>query len=495
MLDTVQHEPCHNFAVTIQIASLPAVIERIRAVVGTQGLLTDPRDVEPFAADWRGIYRGTTPAVIRPATARELAEVVRVCAEARLPMVPQGGNTGQCNGAVPRTGGGEFVISLARLNRILDVDALNNTITAQAGCVLATIQAAAADAGRLFPLSLGAEGSCQIGGNLSTNAGGANVLRYGNARDLVLGLEVVLPDGRIWDGLRSLRKDNTGYDLKHLFIGAEGTLGIITAAVLKLFPRPSATVTAFAAVAAPGDALELLARLRHKCGDRVSAFELFSRRCLDLVLRNMPGTRDPLAERHAWYVLIELGDTRTGGALREDVEAALADAAAAKLVADAVLAESGAQREQLWKLREAIPLASRADARMVYRHDISVAVSRVPAFIAAAQAALEQAFPGIEVICFGHLGDGNLHYNAFVPGRLRADSAARDAQDVAEVVYGVLQAFGGSFSAEHGIGLAKVAQLARYKNPVELELMHALKRTLDPWNLMNPGKVLAREEG
>jgi FAD/FMN-containing dehydrogenase len=471
-----------------------SVIERIAAVVGTQGLLTDPEDVEPFAADWRGIYRGATPAVIRPASVEELAAVIRICSEARTPVVPQGGNTGQSNGAVPRAGGRDLVLSLGRLNRILEVDALNNTITVQAGCVLAAIQQAAADAGRLFPLSLGAEGSCQIGGNLSTNAGGTNVLRYGNARDLVLGLEVVLPDGRIWDGLRSLRKDNTGYDLKHLFIGAEGTLGVITAAVLKLFPRPATTVIAWTAMAHPDQALELLALLRQQCGDSVSAFEVISRRCLDLVLRNMPGTRDPLAEPHEWYVLMELGDARAGDALRHDLEAALAAAADATLVADAVIAESTAQGEQLWKLRESIPLASRADARMVYRHDIAVAVSRVPAFIGAAQAALEQRFPGVEVICFGHLGDGNLHYNAFVPGRLRADPAARDAQDVAEVVYDILPRFGGSFSAEHGIGLAKVAQLARYKSPVELELMRTLKRTLDPGNIMNPGKVLMNAE-
>lgn len=472
------------------ITNLSTVIERIAAAVGAQGLLTDPREVEPFAADWRGIYRGATPAVIRPASVEELAAVMRICFEARTPVVPQGGNTGQCNGAIPRAGGGDLVLSLARLNRILEVDALNSTITVQAGCILAAIQQAAAEVGRLFPLSLGAEGSCQIGGNLSTNAGGANVLRYGNARDLVLGIEVVLPDGRVWDGLRSLRKDNTGYDLKHLFIGAEGTLGIITAAVLKLFPRPATSVIAWVATPGPDQALELLALLRQRCGESVSAFEVISRRCLDLVLRNMPGTRDPLPRPHAWYVLAELGDVRAGDALRHDLEAALAAAADATLIADAVIAESTAQGEQLWKLRDAIPLASRADVRMVYRHDISVAVSRVPAFIAAAQAALEQQFPGIEVICFGHLGDGNLHYNAFVPGRLRADPAAQDAQDVAQLVYGMLQRFGGSFSAEHGIGLAKVAQLARYKSPVELELMRTLKRTLDPANIMNPGKVL-----
>ena len=469
----------------------PSVIDRIAAVVGPQGLLTASPDIEAYAADWRGLHRGATPAVVRPATVEQVATVVRICAETRTPLVPQGGNTGQSSGAVPRAGGSDLIVSLGRLNRILDLDPLNNTITVQAGCVLAAIQQAAADAARLFPLSLGAEGSCQIGGNLSTNAGGSNVLRYGNTRDLVLGLEVVLPDGRIWNGLRALRKDNTGYDLKHLFIGAEGTLGIITAAVLKLFPRPSATATAWVAVPSPHEALKLLSLLRQGCGDTLTAFECISRRCLELVLHHLPGARDPLPQPHGWYVLIELDDARAGDALRVDVENALATAVATKLIADAVIADSGARRRALWALREGIPLAARADPRMVYRHDISVPVSSVPAFITAAQSALERGFPGIEVICFGHLGDGNLHYNAFVPGRLRAEPAAREAHDVAEVVYGIVQRFGGSFSAEHGIGMAKVAHLARYKSAVELELMRTLKGTLDPAGIMNPGKVLA----
>ena len=468
-----------------------SVIDRIAAIVGPHGLLTDPADIEAYAADWRGLHRGTTPAVVRPGTVEDVAAVMRICAETRTPVVPQGGNTGQCNGAVPRAGGGDLVVSLARLNRILELDALNNTITVQAGCILATIQQAAADADRLFPLSLGAEASCQIGGNLSTNAGGSNVLRYGNTRDLVLGLEVVLPDGRVWNGLRGLRKDNTGYDLKHLFIGAEGTLGIITAAVLKLFPRPRATVTAWLGLPSPRAALEVLSLLRRHCGDTLTAFECLSRRCLELVLHHIPGTRDPLAQRHDWHALIELDDARAAGALRSDVEIALAAAAETALIADAVIADSGARRQALWSLREGIPLASRADPRMVYRHDISVPVSRVPEFIAAAQAALEGRIPGIEVICFGHLGDGNLHYNALVPGRLRSDPAARDAHDVADIVYGEVQRFGGSFSAEHGIGMAKVAHLARYKGAVELELMRTLKGTLDPHHIMNPGKVLA----
>ena len=395
-----------------------------------------------------------------------------------------------CGASVPHAEGAEIVLSLGRMNRILEVDALNNTIGVEAGCILANIQQAARDAGRLFPLSLGAEGSCQIGGNLSTNAGGVNVLRYGNTRDLVLGLQVVLPDGRLWDGLRGLRKDNTGYDLKQVFIGAEGTLGIITAAVLKLFPLPRSTTTAWASVPSPEAALELLALLRQHCGDRVTAFELISRNCLELVLRHIPGTRDPLPAPHDWYVLTDLGDAREGGAIRAELEQALAAAMERGLVSDAAIAESQSQGQGLWRLRETIPEAARADPGMLYRHDIAVAVSRVPAFIGEAQAEVQARFPGIKVICFGHLGDGNLHYNAFVPGRLREDAAAREAHDVTQVVYDIVGRYHGSFSAEHGIGQSKLAEMARYKGGVELEMMRALKATFDPLNIMNPGKVL-----
>ena len=478
----------YNHAPDIMTAH--TLIERIAAIVGPQGLITDPHDMEPYVVDWRGYHRGVTPAVIRPANTAQVAAVVKLCAETATPLVPQGGNTGMCGASVPHASGTELVLSLARMNRILEVDALNNTLTVEAGCVLANIQQAAADADRLFPLSLGAEGSCQIGGNLATNAGGVNVLRYGNARDLVLGLEVVLPDGRIWNGLRGLRKDNTGYDLKHLFVGAEGTLGIITAAVLKLFPRPKSAATAWMSVPHPEAALELLSVLRQHCGDRITAFELISRNCLDLVLRHIPDTRDPLAAAHAWYVLTELSDSREGDALREELEQTLAAAMDLGLVTDAVIASNETQAQALWRMREDIPEASRAEPGMLYRHDIAVAVSRVPAFISEAQAALRQRFPGIDIICFGHLGDGNLHYNAFVAGRNRSDAAARDAHDVTEVVYDLVQRYQGSFSAEHGIGLFKVDDLKRYKSAVEVELMRTLKRALDPRNLMNPGKVL-----
>lgn len=466
------------------------LIERLRAIVGSGGVLTEPAEVEPFILDWRGVYRGTTPAVVRPANAQEIAAVVKLCAETRTAIVPQGGNTGMCMAAVPRAERGEIVLSVTRLNRIRDVDPLNNTLTAEAGVVLAHIQQAASEADRLFPLSLGAEGSCTIGGNLSTNAGGVNVLRYGNTRDLVLGLEVVLPDGRIWNGLRALRKDNTGYDLKHLFVGAEGTLGVITAAVLKLFPKPSATALAWAAVPGPEAALELLAAIRRHCGDRINAFELISRNCVELVARHIPGIRDPLPEPHEWYVLTELADSQPGDVLRAELEGALGQAMESGLVTDVTLADSGARAAAIWRIRESIPEAARNEPGMLYRHDIAVAVSSIPAFIKEAGAALESRFPGAQVICFGHLGDGNLHYNAFVPGRARSDPAAREASDVTQLVYDIVERYGGSFSAEHGVGLAKVEELKRYKSAVELDLMRSVKRALDPQSLMNPGKVL-----
>ena len=467
-----------------------SLLERIVGIVGPQGLVTEPAELEPYVVDWRGIFRGSALAAVRPASTAEVAAVVRLCADTRTAIIPQGGNTGMCGAATPHPGAAEIVLSLARMNRIIEVDPLDNTMTVEAGCILANIQQAAADVDRLFPLSLGAEGSCQIGGNLSTNAGGVNVLRYGNTRDLVLGLEVVLPDGSVWNGMRALRKDNTGYDLKQLFIGAEGTLGVITGAVLKLFPRPATTATTWTAVPHPEAALELLALLRRHCGERLTAFELISRNCLDLVLQHIPGTRDPLPRPHDWYVLAELSDSRTGDTLRGELEGALEAALQSKLVTDVVLGESEAQSRALWRLRETIPEAARGEAGMLYRHDISVAVSRIPSFIREARVALLERFPGSNIICFGHLGDGNLHYNAFIPGRQRADAAAREASDVTTLIYDVVHRYEGSFSAEHGVGLAKLADMVRYKSPVELELMATLKRTLDPHGIMNPGKVL-----
>ncbi len=465
------------------------LLPRLGAIVGPRGLLTEPGDMSPYLTDWRGLYEGRAVAIARPASTDEVSAIVSLCAETCTPIVPQGGNTGMCGAATPDASGRAIVVALGRMNRIVELDALNNTVTVEAGCILAHIQQAAADADRLFPLSLGAEGSCQIGGNLSTNAGGINVLRYGNTRDLVLGLEVVLADGRVCNSLRGLRKDNTGYDLKHLFIGAEGTLGIITRAVLKLFPRPCGSITALASIPSAEAAVELLALLRRHCGDRISAFELISRNCLEMVLRQIPGTRDPLPQARPWYVLAELSDMRARSALRDEFEQALAEGIKREFVSDAAVAENQAQAEAFWRLRESIPEAARVEG-LVYRHDISVAVSRIPDFIATASAALEKHFPGVHIICFGHLGDGNLHFNAFVPGRERTEARARAATDVNRIVHDIVYQFGGSVSAEHGIGQSKREELRNYKSEVELELMRTLKQALDPHNLMNPGKVL-----
>ncbi len=470
-------------------APAASLLARLEAAVGRPGLITDARDMEPYVVDWRGYYRGAAPAVVRPASTAEVAEVVKICAEARTGIVPQGGNTGMAGGATPSAGGDQIVLCLSRMNRIVGLDVLNNTVTVEAGCILANIQQAAQEADRLFPLSLGAEGSCQIGGNLSTNAGGVNVLRYGNTRDLVLGVEAVLADGSVWNGLRGLRKDNTGYDLKQLFIGSEGTLGVITGAVLKLFPRPRAQLTAMFALADPGAAVELLARLRGACGERITAFELISRRCIELVLAHIPGTREPLSQAYPWYALTELADTADTASLRSDFERAVETAVESQLVKDAVIAENTAQARALWRIRESIPEASR-DEGLLYRHDVSVPASAIPEFISTAGAALARAYPGVRVICFGHLGDGNLHYNCFVPGRSREDPQAHAATDVNDVVHKVVRDFNGSFSAEHGIGQAKRSALAGHKTPLELEMMRMLKRTFDPRNLLNPGKVL-----
>jgi FAD/FMN-containing dehydrogenase len=447
-------------------------------LIGEKNVLVSPQDTAPYTVDWRKQFRGEAQCVLRPASTGEVAAVVALCAREGIAVVPQGGNTGLCGGSVPTGTRPEIVLSLSRLNRIREIDALNDTMTVEAGCVLAAIQQAADAAGRLFALSLAAEGSCQIGGNLSTNAGGVNVLRYGNAREQVLGLEVVLPDGRVWHGLRALRKDNTGYDLKQLFLGAEGTLGVITAAVLKLHPKPSAQVTAWIALESPARAVELLAQLRARLGERISAFELVSRRCLEAVLQHAPSVRDPLPLAHPWYVLAEFADAGEQVALAAQVEDAFTGSTS--LIADAALAASAAQSQALWRIRETIPEAQFTNVK----HDISVPVSKVPELIERAGAALEAAFPGEPVYAFGHIGDGNLHYNVGGEALL----ARRD--EVNRVVYGVLDALGGSISAEHGLGQLKREEIRRHKDALELELMRKLKQALDPRGLMNPGKVL-----
>jgi FAD/FMN-containing dehydrogenase len=449
-------------------------------IVGAGNVLTAPEDTKPYFTDWRRQYSAAAECVVRPASTREVAAVMALCAREGIAVVPQGGNTGLVGGSVPTGERREIVLSLNRMNRIRAIDVLNDTATVEAGCVLAAVQRAAEDVGRLFPLSLAAEGSCQIGGNLSTNAGGVNVLRYGTAREQVLGLEVVLPDGRVWDGLRALRKDNTGYDLKQLFLGAEGTLGIITAAVLRLFPKPTATVTAWIALDSPRAAVELLALLRERIGDRLSAFELLSRACLEAVLAHSGDVHDPLTTVHPWYVLAEFGDSGASDLLRERIESVLGDCAERGALRDAAIAQSLEQTRGLWRIRETIPEAQFTNVK----HDISVPVSKIPEFIDRAGKALELFFGRIPIYCFGHVGDGNLHYN------VGSDALMPRREEVSRIVYDTLDAFGGSISAEHGIGQLKREEIRRHKDPLELELMRALKRTLDPKGLMNPGKVL-----
>ncbi len=466
---------------------LPAgFLGKLAAIVGKAGIITDPADMVPYLEETRGLYEGASPAIMRPANTQEVAAVVTACSAANVAIVPQGGNTGLCGGAVAS---GEVIINLGRMNKVRGVDPFNYTMTVDAGCILADLQRVAEENDRLFPLSLGAEGSCQIGGNLSTNAGGTSVLRYGNTRELTLGLEAVLPDGRIWDGLTALRKDNTGYDLKQLFIGAEGTLGIITGAVLKLFPLPRERHTAFVALEEVEAVLELLSRARIASADTVSTFELIPRIGIDLSLKHMPETVDPLAERHEWYALIEFESGAAGGGLGDALEGFLAAALEDGLIVDAAIAQSEAQRQQMWFIREAMVLAQAPEGASI-KNDISVPISKVPEFIRRADAAAIALCPGVRPVAFGHIGDGNVHYNLQQP--VGADDAAFLARwdELTDAVIKIVRELGGSFSAEHGIGLLKVREMADFKSAVEMDLMRTVKNALDPKGLMNPGKVL-----
>jgi FAD/FMN-containing dehydrogenase len=459
-------------------------------------LLTDPADMAPYLTDWRGKWTGRAIAVAQPDTAEQVAAVVRWCREHRVPVVPQGGNTGLSGGATPDDSGAALLLSLRRLRRVREVDPLNNTMTVEAGLTLLEAQQTAQAAARLFPLSLAAEGTCTIGGNLATNAGGVQVLRHGNARELCLGLEVVTAEGELWSGLRGLRKDNTGYDLRDLYIGSEGTLGIITAAVLKLVPPPIAQVAAFVAVASPADAVALLQRAQAALGSRLTACELVSDVCLSLVERHMPGCRSPLAQRSPWQVLIELSEPRDEADAMAALEALLGDALDAGLVQDAVVSTSLAQFEALWALRENISEAQGAEGRTI-KHDIALPISRIAEFIASTDAAIAARWPTLRRVTFGHLGDGNLHYNVSPPADRCGPPGSPDAAwflaheaDLNRLVHDAVAALGGSISAEHGLGVLRRDEAARYKSPVERGLQQALKQALDPLGIMNPGKVL-----
>lgn len=457
---------------------------RFGAIVGDNNALSARSDVEPYVVEERGLYRGHSPLVLRPGSTAEVAAICKLANEVRVALVPQGGNTGLVGGQVPH---GQVVLSTRRLDKFRDVDPQSNTMTCEAGVVLANAQAKAAEVDRFFALSLGAEASCTVGGNLATNAGGSLAIAYGVARDLALGVEVVLADGRVLNGLSKLKKDNTGYDLRDLFVGSEGTLGIITAATFKMFPRPRAIETAFIGLNSPDDALKLLTIAQEHAVGSITSVELMTELVIDFCVRHIPGTRDPLPGRHPWYVLLELSSS--GAGLRSTIEAILANALQRNLISDAVIAESLEHRSAFWRLRDSVSPAQKPEGGSI-KHDISVPVSAVPAFIAEADAAVAKLIPGARPVPFGHLGDGNIHYNVSQP--IGADKGAFLARwyEVSDLVHAIVRRHGGSISAEHGIGAMKRDELPRVKDPVAMELMRTLKRTLDPNGILNPGKLL-----
>lgn len=465
------------------------ILDKFAEIIGSKHVLTDPSEMRPFLTDWRGLYQGSAFAIVKPGNTQEVSEIVRICASENIGIVPQGGNTGLVGGSIPFETGNEIVLSLKRLNQVREVDPLSDTMTVDAGVTLKSVQEAAESVDRLFPLSLASEGSCTIGGNLATNAGGTAVLAYGNARDLVLGLEVVLADGRVWNGLGKLRKDNTGYDLRNVFIGSEGTLGIITAVVLKLFPAPKSRSTAISGLTSPENALQLFTLAKKKSGSALTTFELMPRLGIEMVVQHIPNNRDPLSTRHDWYVLMELSSAGNDG-LSEVFEQLLAEAFEQELVSDAVIASSLDQRDDFWRLRESLSDAQGFEGGSI-KHDISVPLASVPQLIANVNLDVELRIPGIRPVPFGHLGDGNLHFNMTQP--IGADKSAFLARwdEVNEIVHGYTLKANGSISAEHGIGRLKRGMLEKVKDPVAYDMMRALKLTFDPKNILNPGKVVS----
>ena len=458
----------------------------IKKVVGNRGWITDPNDMKPFVTEWLKILSGSCEMVVLPSSSSEVAQVVRICNSAGIPITPQGGNTGMVGGAVPDDG---IVLSTERLNKVRDLDVENATITVESGCLLADVQSAAAEAGFLFPLTLASEGSCRIGGNIATNAGGNNTVRYGNTREQVLGLEVVMPDGRIWNGLRALRKDNTGYDLKHLFIGAEGTLGVITAAVLSLVPMPLDRVTALAATESWDDLLKLFMTMRSRLSSALIAFEVFTELGMKITIEHIHNVSDPFGKTYPLYALIEAVTYSGDAAIHVAMEAGLSEALEKGILVDAVLAESGAQAENLWNVREGLPEAQSIETSVI-KHDISVPISKVPNFVMKGSAIMAEYIPGARLLPFGHMGDGNLHFNLLQPSEMTREAFLGHKLEINRKLHELAISMGGSFSAEHGIGLNKVKDLARYRDDVEIDLMVSIKRAFDPINIMNPGKVI-----
>lgn len=465
------------------------MLDELRKIVGNQYVLTEPDRMAPYLQDWRGRYHGHAVAVIKPDATQAVADIVRLCNQFQTSIVPQGGNTSLSGASVPDQSGRQLILNLSRLDRIREIDVLNQTMTAEAGCILKTIQQAAEAVELLFPVSLAAEGSCTIGGNLSTNAGGTAVLRYGNMRDQCLGLEAVLPDGQIWHGLRTLRKDNTGYDLRDLLIGAEGTLGIITAAVLKLYPRPIAQVTALIGLQDIASAVTLLNFVKHHTGPCLTGFELISQACLDLVTEQFPQLTYPFSASYAQVVLLELSGHESVQHTQQMLEQCLAQAYQQGMVQDVLVASSLAQAQHFWSLREHIPLAQARVGKNI-KHDISLPISSIPAFCEAAEQTLHHTYPGCRIFAFGHLGDGNLHYNVAPPIAVADTHFLREEYAINQLVYQCVETHHGSISAEHGIGQLKRSQLQQHKSQVELNLMRAIKHAFDPQGIMNPGKVL-----
>jgi len=465
------------------------IVSRLAAIVGPAHVLMDEADQRPYWTEWRGYYHGRAAAVVRPGSAEEIAAILRLANETGTPIVPQGGNTGLVGGQTPDETGREVILSLERLDRIRAIDRSGATVVAEAGVILERLQEAAAEADMLFPLTLGAQGSCRIGGNISTNAGGTGVLAYGNMRNLVLGLEVVLPTGEIWNGLRALRKDNTGYDLKQLFIGAEGTLGIVTAAVLRLFPRPRGQAVAFAAVPGPREALRLLALARDRAANSLTAFELIPRILIDMLVAHLPGARDPLASPHPWYVLLEFSSGRGEADAHDLAEATLAAGLADGAVSDATIAASVEQAQFLWRMRHAVSEIQKHEGASI-KHDVAVAVDRVPDLLERVGAAVTEAVPGARPVPFGHLGDGNIHYNISQPPGIAAEAFMARAPELHAIVHGIVAELGGSIAAEHGIGRYKRELLKTVKSEIELDLMRRIKRAFDPNNILSPGRVV-----
>ncbi|HXF53033.1 MAG TPA: FAD-binding oxidoreductase [Hyphomicrobiaceae bacterium] len=471
------------------LAPTPDLIARFSAIVGAEHALTDSDQQLPYLREMRDLYHGRSPVVLRPGTVEQVQRIMALANEARVAIVPQAGNTGLVGAQIPYEGGTEVVLSIARLNRLRGIDPAGLTMTVEAGMTLADCQAAAEEVDRLFPLSLPSQGSCRIGGNIATNAGGVAVLAYGNMRQLVLGLEVVLADGRLWNGLKALKKDNTGYDLRDLFIGSEGTLGIITAAVLKLFPRPAEKATAFVALPSIEATLDLFTRALAAAGTNLTAFEFMARSGLEMVDRHIAGARVPLAMTAPWYVLLEISGAKEDGATERTLESVLADAAEHGIVTDAVIARSLAQAAKLWRLREELPDAQKPEGGSL-KHDLSVAVARIPEFIAHADQIVERMCPGARPVPFGHFGDGNVHYNITEPPGFGRERFLQVGQNITAAIHDLVVSMAGSISAEHGIGRMKRAELQRFKDPVELDLMRRIKAVFDPNGILNPGKVL-----